>query len=195
MRRMMDNASFEEKPERKKNRLKDYDYSQSGAYFITICVKDKQNLLWDGMNVGAHSVRPHLPDAQFTLSSVGTVAEKAIKNIEKIYESVTVDKYIVMPNHIHMILVLGKNLNGDGGAHCAPLQCPVDLQVVKQNPAISRIIKQFKEYVTKQAGYPVWQKSYHDRIIRNEKEYQRIWQYIESNPLNWEFDCYFKPKD
>jgi len=84
-----------------------------------------------------------------------------------------------MPNHIHMIVAINS-----GRLVIAPTQA---------TPNLSTIIKQFKTAVTKQIGFSLWQKSYHDHIIRNEDEYQRIWQYIDENPARWDEDEYFPP--
>jgi len=152
---------------RKNIRLNDYDYSQGGYYFVTICVKDKHEMLWMPTPVGAHSVRPPLSD-------IGEIVEKTIENIPQIYEIVRIDKYVIMPNHIHIIMVIDCDR---GRTLCAP--------------TISRVIKQCKEYITKQIGFSMWQKSYHDRIIRDEAEYQAIWRYIDENPARWEEDKYY----
>ncbi|MDR1735767.1 MAG: hypothetical protein LBR85_02715 [Oscillospiraceae bacterium] len=151
---------------RKRIRLKDYDYSQAGRYFVTICVKDRHALLGK-VDVGEHIVLPQL-------SEIGDIVDTSIKNIGGIYNSVVVDKYFIMPNHVHFILII----KSDGGS----TMC---------SPTISRIIKQCKEYVTKRLGYSIWQTSFHDHIIRDESEYQRIWQYIDKNPEKWQEDCYF----
>ena len=156
---------------RKPNRLKGYDYSQNGAYFITICVKNRHEMLWNA--VGARIARPQNTE---DLSEYGIVIKNAINNISEQYPSVLVDKYVIMPNHIHMILLVDSS--GDGRAMRAP--------------TISTVINQMKGYVTKQIGFSLWQKLFHDHIIRNEEEYRKIWEYIDTNPLKWEDDCYFE---
>ena len=83
-----------EYPKRKPNRLKEYDYSAPGAYFITICTKNKVNYFWN--SVGASIARPQ----EIPLNENGKIVDEAIKNIDKIYQNITVDKYVVMPNHI-----------------------------------------------------------------------------------------------
>lgn len=153
-------------PQRKNMRLKGYDYSQDGAYFITICVKDRHCLLWEN-DVGACIARPGL-------SEIGMIINTAINNIHQIYKTIYIDKYVIMPNHIHMILVL----QGDNGR-------------AMRAPTVSTIINQMKGYVSKQIGYSIWQKLFHDHIIRSEEEYQRIWEYIDTNPLKWQDDRYF----
>jgi REP element-mobilizing transposase RayT len=162
-------GSIRELSTRKPNRLKNYDYSQSGYYFITICIKDKHELLWRSV-VGARIARP-------SLSGIGEVVEKSIENIPHIYKSVTVDKYVVMPNHVHLILIIGDT-------HGRALRAPT----------ISMVINQMKGYVSKQIGYSIWQKLFHDHIIRNEADFMRIWKYIDENPMNWQDDCFYPQK-
>jgi len=157
---------LKELPVRKDTRLKGHDYSQAGYYFVTICVKDSHELLWGEAPVGAHSVRP--------LSHIGETAKKGIENISQIYDTIDVDKYTIMPNHLHMIL----RIKASGRTLCAPT-------------TVSNVVKQYKEYITKQIGFSIWQKSFHDHIIRTEAEYQKIWQYIDQNPARWADDCYF----
>ena len=158
-----------EQQKRKAIRLKNYDYASNGAYFITICVKNRENLLW---NVGATCGRPC---TNHELSDYGLVVNNEICKINAIYKkSVIIDKYVIMPNHIHMIIILHNEIEGRP-------------QVA---PTISRIIQQYKGSVSKQIGFSMWQKLFHDHIIRNEKEYEKIWEYIDTNPLKWELDCY-----
>ena len=149
-------------PKRKNIRLNDYNYSSNGAYFITICTKNKENLLWK--NVGANCVRPL---DQLPLSKIGIVIENEIYKLNTVYENIKVDKYQIMPNHIHLIIFIYEDSNGR----------------TQFAPTISRIIKQFKGSITKQIGFSIWQKSFYDRIIRNENEYQSVWNYIHNNPL------------
>ena len=151
-------------PKRKNIRLNDYNYSSNGAYFITICTKNKENLLWK--NVGANCVRPL---EQLPLSKIGIVVENEIHKLNTIYENIKVDKYQIKPNHIHLIIFIYEDSNGR----------------TQFAPTISRIIKQFKGSITKQIGFSIWQKSFYDRVIRNEKEYQSVWNYIHNNPLKY----------
>jgi len=162
----MDNEHHQRKP----LRLKDYDYSQAGYYFVTICVENGECLLCRGeqCSPGNH--------VEFELSHIGEIADKALNNIEKHYPSTIIDHYTIMPNHIHMILVIDDE--GKGRTLFAP--------------TLSRIIKHFKEYVTKQIGYSIWQKSYYDHIIRGKEAYLRIYEYIETNRLKWELDKYYR---
>lgn len=168
---------MKELPQRKNNRLKGYDYSQNGAYFLTICVKDSHELLGK-IDVGATIGCP----PEITLSEHGQLVYEAIQNIGAIYENVQVDKYVIMPNHIHMILVV------DGG----PRNAHVDDGRAMRAPTISTIMNQFKGYVSKQAGFSFWQKLFHDHIIRDAEDYQNHWNYIDQNPAKWIDDEYYR---
>ena len=143
--------------ERKNPRLKDYDYTLSGYYFITICTKEKKHYFGE------------IANEIMKYNYIGKVANTCIKKIDDIYKPIKLDKYIIMPNHIHMILIVEK-------------ETPI---------SISRVIKQYKEYITKQTKEHIWQKSYYDHIIRNEKDYLRIWKYIDENILKWNLDKYY----
>lgn len=154
---------------RKKNRLTEYDYSSCGAYFVTVCTKDMRRLFWQN-DVVATTGHP-----KYELSEYGKIVDDAIQNIGKIYHNITVDKYVVMPNHVHILLSIQADGNG------RPIVAPT----------VSTVINQFKGYVTKRIGFSAWQKSFHDHIIRNERDYGEIWQYINENPIKWENDEYF----
>lgn len=152
---------------RRPNRLKGHDYSQNGAYFITVCVKGRAEILWEP--VGVDCVRPGQP---VPLSDIGKIIDREIGRIRSVYPNVAAEKYCVMPNHIHMILLI---FNGENGR-------------TQFAPTISRVVKQWKGSITKQIGVSIWQKSFHDHIIRNEREYQKIWNYIDGNPYCWKTD-------
>lgn len=131
---------------------------------LLFVLKNKENLLWK--NVGANCVRPL---EQLPLSKIGIVVENEIHKLNTVYENIKVDKYQIMPNHIHLIIFIYEDSNGR----------------TQFAPTISRIIKQFKGSITKQIEFSIWQKSFYDRIIRNEKEYQEVWNYIHNNPLKY----------
>ena len=157
-----------ELPKRKQTRLKDYDYSSPGTYFITICVKDRKQLLSKIVGDDAHIV------PQNNLSEIGLMCDKYINNINIKYENVTVDKYVIMPNHIHLIIFLHGTMRASSPTR-----------------NIEDIVRSFKIMVTKETGKSIWQRSYHDHIIRGEKDYQKIWEYIDTNPIKWELDCFY----
>ena len=166
-------------PKRKSGRLKDYDYSRNGAYFITICVQDRLNILSriEGDEISG-------PDLQ--LSQFGQIVEKWMKYIPVKYPCVVVDKYVVMPNHIHIILIIDNDIEDVSSGTGNP------------SPTVGQIIGWFKYAVTKQinqmqnqAGERLFQRSYYDHIIRNESGYQEIWQYIDGNPAKWKQDRFY----
>jgi len=171
-----------ELPKRKFNRLKDYDYSQAGMYFVTACAKDRAELfgnipaanagvIYNQRNVGAATCRPRVK-----LSECGKILEDAIFKIQNIYDDILVDRYIIMPNHVHMILVI----NHTNGRQVAA-------------PTVSLVIGNMKRAVSLMSGHSPWQKSFHDHIIRNEQSYLQIAEYIENNALTWESDCFYNP--
>ena len=162
-----------ELPKRKPNRLKDFDYSQPNAYFITICTKNKEMLFWE--NVGASIARPEA----VRLSKYGKIVVEAIEKISTIYPVITVDNYVVMPNHIHLLMQI--HSDSSGRAMLAP--------------TISIVIQQMKGYATKKIGRSIWQKLFHDHVIRDEKGYLKIWNYIEGNPSKWEEDCFYMKEE
>ena len=149
------------KPERKMLRLKNRDYSEQGMYYITICVKDRTYLLWKD-NV---AINDEYRSEEMRLSETGLIVKDGINQITIHYDNIIVDRYVIMSNHVHMIL----NITNREGCKT-------------ENPSISRVIKQMKGYVTKRIGYVIWQKSFNDHVIRNKDEYLSIVQYIESNP-------------
>ncbi len=145
--------------QRKQNRLSEYDYSTNGAYFVTICTHDRRKIL--SAIVG--------DDAHIVPKPFGTVAEKYIRNVPEI------EKYVIMPDHIHMIIRL------DNGSMWAPT--PTDAK--PQHTRISNIVRSIKVLVAKDIGEPIFQRSYYDHVIRNQQDYNEVWEYIENNPRKW----------
>ena len=153
---------------RKKNRLKGYDYSSNASYFLTVC-SDKRKEIFSQIvfdnTVGANIVR---------LSKIGQKIENCILKIEEIYPCVFVDNYVIMPNHIHLILTIDTNRR--------PMVAPT----------VATVIKQFKGAASKEAGTSIWQKGYYDHIIRNENDFNETMKYITFNAQKWDEDKYFK---
>ena len=158
-------------PKRKPTRLKNYDYSNNGYYFITVCTYNKQKILCDIVGDGAFDV------PKIKLSKIGAIVEKYILSTNNINE-LTVDKYVIMPNHIHLIIFL-QNQNGTSRAPSPT------------NNIISHSISTLKRFVNKDVGYNIFQRSFHDHIIRGEKDYLKIWNYIDTNPQKWKEDCFY----
>ncbi len=157
--------------QRKNPRLKNYDYTTIGGYFITICTKDRSNILSEIIS-DEYNFRDYETEGRVDpqLLSYGIIAEKYIKSIPNSYKNITLDNYVIMPNHIHMILILRD----------------------KTETSVSDVIGAFKKFVYRECGKSIFQKSFHDHIIRNSKDYERIFNYIEHNPMNWELDCFYK---
>jgi len=157
---------------RKTNRLKGFDYSSSRSYFVTICTKDGVSLFWRWKR--DINGRPQVaPTQEYELSPYGEIVTDEILQISLIYENVEVEHFVVMPNHVHMVLTICR---GD-------LRSPV--------PTLSRIIQQWKGAISKKMGFSPWQKSFHDHIIRDEKSFLEIAEYVRTNPENWESDKFY----
>jgi len=163
-----------ELPMRKHPRLKGYDYGQNGAYFITFCTKDKLKTL------GRVVVHDAFSAPFVDLTGLGEAVLKEIEETHTHYDSVVVDKFVVMPNHVHLIVLI----NGDDGTPGVSRTT---------NALIPRFVTMIKKKTNKAFGSDVWQRSFHDHIIRDESEYLRIWQYIDGNPALWSEDRYFAP--
>ena len=157
-------------PKRKQIRLPEYDYSTPGAYFVTICTQDRRCILSE-IAVGAAISRP--PEVRLT--RYGEIVDLAIRTISSVYPNVSVDRSVIMPNHIHLILRLHHVEDGR----------------MISAPTVSTVVGQMKRWASRQAGTALWQKSYHEHVIRNENDYREIWEYVDTNPARWAYDRYF----
>lgn len=155
-------------PKRKPNRLKRFDYSTNGAYFVTICTKNKQCIFG---SVGADSISARMIDSIF------------IKTINE-YPNVYSPKYVIMPNHFHAIIVIDR-----ADMESAPTVSEV-IQSFKRQTTIE-YIKLVKTGVLPPFDKAIWQRSFYDHIIRNENDYNEIWQYIDHNPQQWKEDKFY----
>ena len=167
-------------PQRKSLRLKHYDYSLEGMYFVTMCTEDRRCLFGHVVGAGPSAG----PKVQF--NEIGSMVESIWYQIPDHYPGVEIDEFIVMPNHLHGIIRLMPSDGRPQGA--APTF------------GLPGIIQRFKSLTTtryrhgvKQSNWPpfsgrLWQRGYHDRIIRNESELNKIGQYIVDNPAKWEED-------
>jgi REP element-mobilizing transposase RayT len=135
---------------RKRLRLEGYDYSSQGAYYVTVCTVNKVKILCDILS-------PELEgdDSLIIMTPIGKVVEEAIKRIPGI------DKYVVMPNHVHMII----------------------LQT--DDKSISSKIQSWKRVITSKTKQSIWQSSFYDHVIRDEADYRIKWKYIDDNPIKW----------
>lgn len=160
-------------PNRRRLRQEGADYTDCGSYFITLCVQDRRPLLWNmTQSFVFGSLQGTLPESgsfQPALSLLGKTVQECILRIPEVYRMVTVEAFSIMPEHIHLILCIRPDGNG----------------MKASSINIPHIIQQFKRSVTVKAGVGIWQKSYYDRILRNEREYAKACEYILRNPENW----------
>ena len=166
------------KPRRFSLRLKNFDYTRAGAYFITISTKNRRNMFGQIRN------------GELVLSEKGMVVQEEWLNLPDLRLGVELDEFVVMPNHFHAILWLPKEKLGT--ASRAPT---VEQFGQPVSGSLSSIIRGYKSGVTKringmvhQTGKTVWLRSFYEHVIRNDKSLNRIRDYIESNPLRWELD-------
>ena len=153
-------------PQRKSPRLEDYDYFLEGGYFVTICTVDKKYLFGSIRNSIMH------------LSDAGQIAQDRWAMIPEFYPSVTLSDFVVMPNHVQGILFLSASYD--------------------KQPVLSNIIGGYKSGVTRIAHQTtdltstLWQVRFHDHIIRNEPDLNRIRDYVQTNPARWEADTFYE---
>lgn len=143
-------------PVRKSPRLKNFDYATPTAYFVTMCTYQKACLFG-------------LPDQ---LSQMGRIAQAAIETIPVHFSGVQIEKSVVMPNHVHMLVQLSGSVQLS--ALVGSYKASVSKQIHQINPSVI-----------------VWQRSYHDHVIRTPRAWEDIWTYIDQNPLRWELDCFY----
>ncbi len=164
-------------PKRKPNRFRNYDYGKTGAFFITICTLNRAEILCNIVGTGV------LDRPKIELSQYGVIADEQIKKMNNFYNHISVDKYVVMPNHIHLLITLNFT-NGRS-------RTPVPTIINNANSDISKFVGTFKRFTNKEYGENIWQGSFYDHIIRNENDYREIWDYIENNPLKWTEDRFY----
>ncbi|MBR3978427.1 MAG: transposase [Oscillospiraceae bacterium] len=147
--------------QRKTNRIPEYDYSTNGAYFVTICTQDRKPVLSTIVGDGFPVPKP-----------IGSIAEEIIRQIPNKYPLVSVDKYVIMPDHIHILL-----------------RFALDYGTGNPSPTLGNVIGWYKYQTTKlinlrmnTPGVKHFQRSYYDHVVRNQQDYNEVWEYIENNP-------------
>lgn len=169
--------------QRKPNRLKNYDYSQNGCYFITICTKDRKPILSKIITVGGDDPAPQ---NETVLKPYGKIVEEYINSIHSAYNTVYVENYIIMPNHIHLLVLIDTYGLPRLRLRQDPFVCSADISPcrgITSAPTIGNVISAFKHLTNKQVGFDLWQRSFYDHIIRNFDDYINTWNYIEYNAL------------
>ncbi len=196
---------------RKSIRLHNYDYTQPGAYFITLCINQRECLLGE------------IRDAKMQTNVIGDLITQTWHSLPQRFSAITLDAFVVMPNHVHGIICIagGTNCRGaacrafheigtvpnKGAASSAPTVARIDFRrgaaccapntpnTTAPTPSLADIIRAFKSIsaiatnrLLQREGQPLWQRNYYERIIRNEEEWNRIREYIANNPAQWDED-------
>lgn len=178
-------------------RLKGYDYSQAGAYFVTIVAWQREMVFGEIVN------------GEMLLNRYGQIVLKAWLDLPCHYPHVELGAFVIMPNHAHGIIVLMDDCRGGSpisggmflpdearaGVEPLPASQTRPYNPIKPRHGLSEIVRAFKSFsarrinhLRKTEGIPVWQRNYYEHIIRNEPEMDRIARYIETNPLRWADD-------
>ncbi len=153
---------------RKNMRLQDGNYNIEGVFFLTICTKDRKCIL---SNVVGDE---NYENAKIQLTKYGQIAEKYLKQINDFYDYISIENYVIMPNHIHILLYVKDNEK--------------DINANIQNSLVSKFISTFKRFCNKECGENIWQYRSYDHIIRDERDYYEHMAYIHENPMRWQFD-------
>ena len=173
---------------RQSNRLPHYDYSQPGAYFVTLVTYERACLFGE------------IREGEVCLSATGQIVDRAWWAIPEHFAGVTVDDYVIMPNHVHGVIWIDQDdvdtVREVGARHASPLRGNGGSNPRGVKPhSLGAIVGSFKSAVTKQIhkirGYEhlrVWHRNYYEHVIRDEKAYEEITNYIATNPMNWELD-------
>ena len=171
-----------------------YDYSTPGCYFLTICVENRKCLLSRIVGTGV------LDGPAIELLPYGEIAAKFINQLSNFYDDLSVDSYVIMPNHIHILLTMKETGKG-------PSRTPVPTEgevssegpsgrpvPTLQNSAVSQFVSTFKRFCNKEYGKNIWQTRSYDHIIRNQKDFDKHLQYIYENPFGWQKDEFYSPE-
>jgi putative transposase len=172
---------------RKSIRLPDYDYSQAGEYFITICVNNRLNRLGN------------IADGKNILSAEGQIVNRWINQLTEKFETISIDDFIIMPNHIHLILEIDFQ-NKDQPSEIDKEEDFEKWRITRSKMLLPKIINYLKtnssieiNRLNNEIGNKFWQANYYEHIIRNEKEHLKISSYIENNPITWGEDRFNQP--
>ena len=162
-----------ELPSRKHPRLRDYDYSRNGVYFLTICTRNRAPILSEIVGRG-------IPDAPLVrLTEIGRCVQDAMAYLAEQDPQIQIEASVIMPNHIHILLGI---CGAEGGASGMPR--PTGMRVPK-------FVSSLKRYTNRVCGRPLWQTSYHDHIIRDDNDFLNHWSYLNNNPARWAEDEYY----
>ena len=194
---MIKNEKHKNKYRIASSRLQSWDYKWNGAYFITICTHNRAHYFGD------------INDNKMELSNIGVLADVLLDETKNHTQNVKLGPFVIMPNHVHAILILNNDLTNDGNDHCGgnvvetlhATSLPTNPHNEKmaiispEKGSISTVIRSYKSAVTRHAhrlGYDFsWQTRFYDHIIRNEKSFNHIREYINTNPQKWDDDKFY----
>ncbi len=158
---------------RRSIRLKDYDYSQAGAYFVTMCAWHRECLFGE------------IENGEMRVNEYAGIAQACWDDLPNHYYHIELDAFVIMPNHVHGIVILTDEISVGAGLKPAPTK----------RHGLSEIIRAFKTFSSRRInetrdnpGCPIWQRNYHERVIRNDEELNRVREYIMHNPAGWAED-------
>ena len=164
------------KPIRKNMRLAGWDYSSDGTYFLTLCTDGRKCLFSKVVGRG-------ILDAPLVkLTKYGELVQEALLYLKDHDPDLTMHKWVIMPNHVHILVSIDNCVNSRCGASGKPRPTTARIPV---------LVSSIKRFTSKKAGFSLWQQHYYDRIVRNEQEFLQMWQYIDNNPAAWLEDEYF----
>ncbi len=168
---------------RRSIRLNGYDYTQAGAYFVTLCVRGRKCLFGQ------------IHDEAMVLNRIGQMVQEEWIQSANIRREIELDVFVVMPNHLHGIVVIANTENRDGNNVSSQRKHISRMPIPPASQSLGAFIAGFKASVTKRYNClkgggdgPVWQRNYHDHIIRNEEDLRVIREYVAMNPICWEKD-------
>ena len=170
---------MDELKKRKTPRYQSFDYNSVGVYFITICTQNRRCILSRVVGTGV------LDCPQIELTQYGEIADKYIKQLNDFYEHLSVEKYVIMPNHIHFLLWVKENKNKTDNGQS---RTPVPTNIERANSVCSQFVSTFKRFCNKEYGENIWQARFNDHIIRNRDDYEEHVKYIYENPIRWYYD-------
>ena len=181
-------------------RLREFNYSEARTYFLTICCENKCHFLSRKKDrideitfVGDGVLDVPLPEGQknarhmFDFTEYGIVVENKIEELSSQSTSIRINNYVVMPNHVHFLL----SVISTQGTSRTPSPTNQSPKVSRHNEAVPKFVSYFKRSTNRLCGKNIWQRSYHDHVVRNNEDYEKHYEYIDNNPLRWTEDEYF----
>ena len=155
-------------PKRKQNRLPEYDYGQEGSYFVTLCTHNRAQIF---------QMEPAVGNGLCAVPEANQLLHNWIKETEKKFSNISIEKYIIMADHLHLMVTIRQQYIG--------VSLPKIMHFFKTMTTNS-YIREVKAGNLPPFDQKLWQKSYYDHVVRNQQDYNEIWEYIENNPLKWQ---------